>query len=108
MKAYRDKYAAIRAKGAEVVAVSTDDVATLRRFKASLGAPFSFLSDPGGRVAAQYAGYSHGTADRATVTVDTDGTIAHVTKGLGAIFPEGDIKACPLHKGEAAPQDGPI
>jgi peroxiredoxin len=99
MKAYRDKYATIRSKGAEVLAVSTDDVETLRRFKASLEAPFPFLSDPEGKVARLYAGFSHGTANRVTITIDADGTIAHVTQGLGAILPESDIKACPVHKG---------
>ena len=97
----------MKAKGAEVVAISTDDADTLRRFRASIGAPFPFLSDPGGRVAAQYAGVSMQTANRVTVDIDGDGTISHVTQGLGAIFPSSDIKACPLHHG-AAPDPNAI
>jgi hypothetical protein len=58
LKAYRDKYAAVTAKGAEVVAISLDDVATLKRFRESIGAPFPFLSDPDGRVSRLYAGVS--------------------------------------------------
>jgi peroxiredoxin len=79
-----------------VVAISTDDLETLRRFRASLEAPFPFLSDPGGRVGALYAGISMHTINRVTVDIDTDGKIVHVTQGLGAILPAADIKACPL------------
>jgi peroxiredoxin len=80
------------------VAISLDDVATLRRFRASIGASFPFLSDPDGRVSRLYAGVSLGTANRVTVDINSDGTIAHVRQGLGAIFPDEDIKACPLHE----------
>ena len=80
------------------MAISLDDVATLRRFRASIGAPFPFLSDPDGRVSRLYAGVSLGSANRVTVDINSDGTIAHVRQGLGAIFPEADIKACPIHE----------
>lgn len=86
-----------------MLAISTDSVETLRRFKASIGAPFTFLSDPGGRVASLYAGVSMETANRVTVSIDSDGTIAHVTAGFAAILPANDIKACPAHHGQ--PQD---
>jgi len=98
LKAYRDQYAKVTSKGAEVVAISLDDVATLKRFRESLGAPFPFLSDPDGRVSRQYAGVSLGSANRVTVDIDSDGTIAHVRQGLGALFPAEDIKGCPLHE----------
>jgi peroxiredoxin len=80
------------------VAISLDDVDTLRRFRKSIGATFPFLSDPDGRVSRLYAGVSLGSANRVTVDIDTDGTIAHVRQGLGAIFPDADIKGCPLHE----------
>ena len=80
------------------MAISLDDVATLRRFRASIGATFPFLSDPDGRVSRLYAGVSLGSANRVTVDIDADGTIAHVRQGLSAIFPNADIKACPLHE----------
>jgi peroxiredoxin Q/BCP len=105
MKAYRDKYAEIKAKGAQVVAISSDDLATLKRFKAEVQAPFPFLSDPGGVVAAQYSALAKAGASRTTVSVDRDGTVAHISQGLGAIFPSDDIKACPAHKG--APEAEP-
>jgi peroxiredoxin len=108
MKAYREKYAKVREKGAEVVAISSDDVDTLKRFKAEVEAPFLFLSDSGGQVAAAFAGATHTSSSRATYDVDSDGKIVHVTQGLGAIFPEGDVKACPLHKGAAEPPPSSI
>ena len=37
--------------------------------------------------------------DRVTVDIDSDGSIAHVRQGLGALFPDEDIKGCPLHEG---------
>jgi peroxiredoxin len=86
-----------------VVAISTDDVATLKRFRESIGATFPFLSDADGSVSKMYAGVSMGTANRVTVAVDRDGTIAHVRNGLGAIFPDDDIKACPINEGGAKP-----
>ena len=79
------------------MAISLDDRETLRRFRESLGATFPFLSDPDGRVSRLYGGVSMGTANRITVDIDSDGTIAHVTQGLGAILPDKDIEACPLH-----------
>ena len=108
MKAYREKYAKVQEKGAEVVAISSDDVDTLKRFKAEVEAPFLFLSDPGGRVASAFQAATHTTSRRATYDVDSDGRITHISEGIGAVFPESDIKACPLHKGAAAPPPSSI
>jgi peroxiredoxin len=92
--AFRDRHAEAMERGARVVAISVDDGPTLARFKASLGAPYTFLSDPGGKVAELYGGVSAGTANRITVTVGPDRRIRRVTAGLGALFPGGDIEAC--------------
>ena len=108
MKAYREKYAKVQEKGAEVVAISSDDVDTLKRFKADVEAPFVFLSDPGGQVATAFKGATHTTSSRATYDIDSDGKITHVSEGIGAVFPESDIKACPLHKGAVEPPPSAI
>jgi peroxiredoxin Q/BCP len=97
MKAYASQQGDLEARAARVVGISVDDVPTLARFKASLGAPYTFLSDPDGTVARQYAGVSMGTANRVTVTVGPDGTITRVTAGLPALFPGGDIAACSVN-----------
>lgn len=96
MEAYRDQYAKVQEKGAQVVAISVDDLATLKRFKESLGAPFTFLSDPGGKVASQYGGMmgDKGVANRATFVVNQDGTIGHTEEGMAALNP-GAVDACP-------------
>jgi peroxiredoxin len=95
MTAYRDRYAKIQAKGAQIVAISTDDVETLKKFKESLGAPFPFLSDPEGKVAAQFGGASEGYANRATFVIAPDGTIGHTETGMAALVPDPAIDACP-------------
>jgi peroxiredoxin len=81
-----------------VVAISTDDAPTLAKFKASLGAPFLFLSDPGGKVSAQFAGVSGGVSNRATVILDAHGNITHVSQGMDALIPSDDIDACPTSR----------
>jgi peroxiredoxin len=79
------------------VAISLDDAATLKKFKESLGAPFPFLSDPGGKVAEQYGGTKEGHAKRATFVIAQDGTIGHTDTGMAALIPDPAIDACP-HK----------
>lgn len=94
LRAYRDHHGQAVERGARVVGISVDDVPTLERFKASLEAPYTFLSDAGGQVSRLYAGVSLGTANRVTVTVGPDRRVRRVTAGLSAIFPAGDIQAC--------------
>lgn len=102
MRGYRDRHTDLVDRGARLAAISVDDPATLARFKESLQAPYTFLSDPGGKVSERYAGVSLGTANRVTVTVGSDRRVKRITSGLAAIFPGGDIEACPLAK-PAAP-----
>jgi thioredoxin-dependent peroxiredoxin len=100
MEGYRDRYEKVQTHGAQVVAVSVDDEATLKKFKESLGAPFTFLSDPDGKVATQYGGVDSGHAKRATYTIAKDGTIGHEETGTAALVPDPSIDAC-------APKGGP-
>ncbi len=99
MKAYRDQYAKVTEKGAQVVGISTDDVATLKRFKEENGLPYPLLSDDGGKVAKQYGGTIAvvGLANRATYVLEKDGTVKDVITGSDAIDPGGAITSCPLH-----------
>ncbi len=87
-------------KGAQVVGISTDDVATLKRFKDENQLPYPLLSDGGGKVAKQYGGTVPlvGMANRATFVLDRDGTVKDVITGGDAIDPGGAITSCPLHK----------
>jgi peroxiredoxin Q/BCP len=98
VQAYRDQYAQVKAKGAQVVGISTDDAGTLKRFKDENQLPYPLLSDVGGKVAKQYGGTIAvvGLANRATFVVGRDGTVKEIVTGGEAINPSGAIAACPV------------
>jgi peroxiredoxin Q/BCP len=97
LTAYRDRHGEVAIKGAQVLAISTDDVETLKKFKASLKASYPFLSDKDGAVSAQYSGKNMvGMAHRATFVIDRDRTVKSVTEGGDAIDPSTAIKDCPF------------
>jgi peroxiredoxin Q/BCP len=96
VRAYRDQYADILARGAQVVGISTDDVAKQKRFKGENQLPFPLLSDSGGKVAKKYGGTFLGFANRATFVVERDGKVKEIVTGNAAIDPKGAIAACPL------------
>jgi peroxiredoxin Q/BCP len=96
LRTYAGRYQDLLGRGGQLLAISVDDPATLARFKASLVAPFKFLSDSGGVVSRLYGGITgSGKANRITVTIGPDGIITRITAGAMAIFPAGDIAACP-------------
>ena len=98
MRAYRDQYASVVGKGAQVVGISTDDVATQKRFKDENQLPFPLLSDAGGKVAKQYGGtvLIFGNANRTTFVVGQDGIVKKIVEGGDAINPTGAIAACEM------------
>jgi thioredoxin-dependent peroxiredoxin len=98
---FRDHYADVTAKGAQVVGISTDGVETQRRFKAEMKLPYPLLSDAGGKVARQYAGTMAvlGVANRANFVIGQDGTVTEIVLGGDAVDPAASIAACPLRKG---------
>ena len=97
---FRDKYAEVEQKGAQVFGVSTDSVETQKKFKAEYKLPYSLLSDEGGKVSSQYGGTMpvFGVANRATFVVDQDGTVKGVVTGGDAIDPGGAIASCPIRR----------
>lgn len=85
----RDGNAAIAAKGAAVLGVSTQDVASHAAFTRKFSLNFPLLADTGGRIARAYGTLGGtglvsrlkgalGLADRVTFVIDEDGRIAHV------------------------------
>jgi peroxiredoxin Q/BCP len=88
----------VQARGAQVVGISVDDVATQKRFKEQHRLPFPLLSDDGGKVAKKYGGTVAvlGLANRATFVVDRDGTVKEIVTGNDAIDPKGAVAACPV------------
>jgi peroxiredoxin Q/BCP len=105
VRAYRDQYATIIGKGAQVVGISTDDVATQKKFRDENQLPFPLLSDGGGKVAKQYGGTVMliGFANRTTFVIGQDGIVKEIVRGGAAINPAGSIAACPLRHDPAAP-----
>ncbi|HEX4600558.1 MAG TPA: peroxiredoxin [Gemmatimonadales bacterium] len=79
-RAFRDSYEQFTDAGAEVVGVSSDSVASHRRFAARHALPFILLSDQGGAVRQLYGvektlGILPG---RATYVIDGAGVVRHV------------------------------
>jgi len=83
---FRDHYAALQARGAVVLGVSTDSVASHRRFKEKYGLPFPLLSDPERRIVTAYGVWKEKTlagrlgfgTERTTFIIDEEGRIAHI------------------------------
>ncbi len=79
-----------------MVAISADDVETLKRFKEERKAPFEFLSDADKNVAPKWSGTMPiiGLANRANYVVGRDGKIVSVVTGSAAIDPSAAVDAC--------------
>lgn len=79
-RAFRDSYGVFTQAGAEVLGVSSDTVASHRRFAASEGLPFHLLADRDGAVRALYGvertlGVLPG---RVTYVIDRAGVVRHI------------------------------
>jgi peroxiredoxin Q/BCP len=97
---FRDKYAEVEQKGAQVFGISVDPVETQKKFKEEYKLPYSLLSDEGGKVAKQYAGLMPvmGVASRANFVIGQDGKITEIVEGSDAIDPNSAIANCPFKK----------
>lgn len=98
LRTFGGRYDELIERGAQLFAISTDRPETLDRFRSSLNAGFGFLSDADGAVSRVYAGVIGARAKRVTITIDANGTVSRITSGARAIFPGGDISACPARK----------
>jgi peroxiredoxin Q/BCP len=82
----RDAWDAFRDRGAAVLGVSPDTVASHERFKRKHDLPFTLLADPDHRVAERYGfwleksmmGKKYMGIERSTVVIAADGTVARV------------------------------
>jgi len=95
MVAYRDRYAEVERSGVTVLAISTDKPERLGRFRESVGAPFSFVPDPDGRLTRLYGVKVPilTMAKRVTFVVGPEGRIQDVFRGRRALDPNGAITA---------------
>ncbi len=77
--AFRDAWERLEATGAVVLGVSTDDVASHRRFHDEHQLPFDLLSDPDGEIAQRYGvPLRMGMSARVTFLVDGEGVVRRV------------------------------
>jgi peroxiredoxin Q/BCP len=98
---FRDRFADVSRKGAQIFGISVDSIETQRRFKAEYRLPYPLLSDGDGKVARAYSGTVPivGVANRANFVVGQDGRITQIVEGSAAIDPNDAIAACPMRKG---------
>ena len=96
MKSYRDQYDAFEARGATILAVSTDGDKRQGSFKAKLKAPFPFIADPDGRLVALFGvkGRILNIAKRVTFIIGTDRTVTAIESGRAALDPMKALAAC--------------
>jgi len=96
MKGYRDRFAELSAACSEVLGISTDTLATQKKFKAELHVPFALVADPEGRLVELYGVKTPVVtfAMRRSFVVGTDGRINAIFEGSDAIDPSGAISAC--------------
>ncbi len=83
-----------------MVGISTDSIATQKKFKEELKLPYPLLSDTGGTVAKQYGGTIPvvGLANRVTYVVGQEGRVKEIITGSDAIDPAKSIDACSTGK----------
>jgi thioredoxin-dependent peroxiredoxin len=89
---FRDAYDVFRERGAEVLGVSPDDIASHEKFKTKYALPFTLLADPDHVVAEKYgvwgekklAGKRYTGINRSTFIIDEYGNVARAMMGIKA------------------------
>ena len=84
----RDVYGEFSQRGAVVLGVSPDNVASHQRFKEKYGLPFTLLADPDHEVAQAYDvwgerslyGKKYMGIERSTFVIDADGNVARIMR----------------------------
>jgi len=97
LTAYQAGIAKFEESGAQVLAISTDNLPALRHWaEEHLKASYPLLSDFMRKAAQSYGVLiaDRGVANRATFVVDPEGRIQHIEEGSSAIDPEGAVTAC--------------
>jgi peroxiredoxin Q/BCP len=87
---FRDSYDVFRERGAQILGVSPDDVASHGKFKSKYELPFTLLADPEHEVAEKYGVWveknSYGKKSmgikRSTFIIDSDGNVAKAMLGI--------------------------
>ena len=80
--AWQDFYLRMQELGAQLLLISTDDVATGKTLVEQMALHYPVLSDPGAAVAKQYGAYivdrgGHNFSEPALIIIDKDGAVAY-------------------------------
>jgi peroxiredoxin Q/BCP len=95
----RDSWSDFEARGAVVLGVSPDSVASHEKFRAKYDLPFTLLADPDHEVAEaygvwgerSYAGKTYMGIERSTFVIDADGSVASVMREVKPGEHAGDV-----------------
>ena len=98
LKGYRDRHEELTQAHGQVLAVSMDDAGTMTKFKASLGAPFTFVPDPEGKLVRLFDVKMPllSMPRRYTFVIGEGRRVLKVEAGSDAADPLGAIGACSL------------
>lgn len=107
MQAYRDRYAEIQKLNGRVIAVSTDDVETLKKWRTELKAPQTFVSDADQKLVKLFGTKMPvvGIASRRSFTIGKGRKVLALTEGGDAIDPSKEVRACSLHAHDEPKKD---
>ncbi len=103
LTAYRDRYDEVRTHGGDIIAVSTDDAATSRKFRDSLKAQYHFVGDDKASLVKQYdvKTFLLTLAKRVTFVIGPGRKVLAVQEGGDAVDPSGAVAACSLRAAAA-------
>jgi peroxiredoxin Q/BCP len=95
----RDSWSDFEARGAVVLGVSPDSVASHEKFRAKYDLPFTLLADPDHEAAdaygvwgeRSYAGKTYMGIERSTFVIDADGNVASVMREVKPAEHAGDV-----------------
>lgn len=92
---YTQRVSELTPFAAQVVAISNDDPAKLKKFKEQLKAPYIFIPDDDGKIISLYGVrmFPLKMAKRTTFVVDTQGKVARVERGGDALDPTAVVNA---------------
>ena len=98
LQGYRDRHEELTQAHGQVLAVSMDDAETMRRFKESLGAPFTFVPDPEGALVRLFDVKMPllSIPRRFTFVIGEGRRIMKVEEGKNAADPGGAIGSCSI------------
>ena len=98
LQGYRDRHEELTQASGQVLAVSMDDAETMRRFKQTLGAPFTFVPDPDGALVRLFDVKMPliSLPRRFTFVIGEGRRILKVEAGKDAADPGGAIGSCSI------------